>query len=180
MPKPKLILLHGFAGVGKTTIAERYINDRPLTMILEGDKVGAMLGRWLDHEKEARKLLYTLGKAMVTTYLETGHSVIVPMLPIHPEHVRAFELITKETDAQFFEVILVTDREEAVKRLLKRGTWGEAGAPPISKVDDMPMINQLYDGMQQTLAGRPNAIRIPSVEGAHDDTYQQFLAAIGE
>ena len=111
-----------------------------------------MLGRWLEHEEEARKLLYTLGKAMATTYLETGHSVIVPMLPIHPEHVRAFERIAKETDAQFFEIILVTDRETAVRRLLKRGTWGEQGAPPITEANDMSMINELYDGMERTLA----------------------------
>lgn len=179
MRRPKLILLDGFAGVGKTTLAKRYVADHPLAMDLEGDEIIVMLGQWIQYEDKARELLFELGKAMVTTHLETGHDVIVPCLPTNIEHQRAFEDIATRTGAQFFEVVLVTEREEAIQRLLKRGTWGEEGTDPLTEAD-LPIIEKLYDDMDRTLAERPDAVRIRSVEDSHDDTYQQFLTAAGE
>jgi hypothetical protein len=81
--------------------------------------------------------------------------------------------------AQFFEVVLVTERKEAIQRLVKRGTWGEEGTDPLTEAD-LPVIEKLYDDMDRTLTERPDAIRIPSVEDSHDDTYQLFLAAVEE
>jgi predicted kinase len=179
MIKPKLILLDGFAGVGKTTLAKRYVADHPLAMDLEGDEIIVMLGQWLKHEDEARALLFELGKAMIATHLESGHDVVVPCLPTNIKHLRAFEDIAKKVGARFFEVVLVAKREEAIQRLLKRGTWGEAGTDPLAETD-LPVIEKLYDDMARTLAERPDAVRIPSVENSHDYTYQQFLAAVGE
>jgi predicted kinase len=179
MTNPKLVLLHGFAGVGKTTIAERYAGKHPLTMILEAERVGAMLSRWLEHEARARELLLKLGQVMTATCLSTDHDVVIPMLPTNSEHVSSFERIAREAGAQFFEVVLVTKREEAIQRLLKRGTWGEEGAPPVTEAD-LPIIEKMYDDMASTLAERPGAVRIASAEGDHDGMYQQFLAAIGE
>ncbi len=179
MNRPKLILLDGFAGVGKTTLAKRYVADHPLAMDLEGDEIIVMLGQWLKHEDKARELLFELGKAMVATHLASGHDVVVPCLPTNAEHQQAFEDIARSDGAQFFEVVLVAEREEAIQRLLKRGTWGEEGTDPLTEAD-LPIIEKLYDDMDRTLAERPNAIRIPSVEDGHDDTYQRFLRAVEE
>lgn len=175
--RPKLILLHGFAGIGKTTIAERYVNEHPLTLLLEAEKVGVMISRWLEYEAEARELLYKLGQTITVTYLESGHDVVIPMLPTNPKHVQTFERIARRTDARFFEAVLVAERQEAIRRLMKRGAWSEDSAAPITEAD-LPDIGQLYDNMDKTLAQRPNAIHIPSAEGDHDGTYQQFLAAV--
>jgi hypothetical protein len=148
-------------------------------MCLEGDEIIVMLGQWLTHEVEARELLFGLGKAMISTHLVSGHDVVVPCLPTNVEHQRAFEDIARSTGTQFFEVILIAKREEAIQRLLRRGTWGEEGTDPLTEAD-LPIIEKLYYDMDKTLAKRPNAVRIPSVEDDHDDTYQQFLTAVGE
>jgi predicted kinase len=179
MSDAKLILLHGFAGLGKTTIAERYASQHPLAMDLEGDRIIVLLGQWLKHETAARELLFKLGKTMTRTCLQAGHSVVVPMLPTHLEPVKSFERIAQETGVQCFQVVLVVDRKEAIRRLLKRGTWGEEGSPPLTKAD-LPFIEKLYDDMDCTLGKLPDAVRIPCVEDEHDATYQQFLAAIHE
>jgi adenylylsulfate kinase-like enzyme len=179
MDRPKLILLDGFAGVGKTTLAKRYIADHPLAMDLEGDEIIVMLGQWLKYENAARELLFKIGKAIITSHLESGYDIVVPCLPTNVDHQQAFEDIAKSTGAQFFEVVLVTDREEAIRRLLKRGTWGEAGTDPLTNAD-LPVIKKLYDDMDKTLAERPKTTRILSVEDSHDSTYQQFLVVVGE
>lgn len=177
MHNPKLILIDGFAGVGKTTLAKRYVADRPLAMDLEGDEIIVMLGQWLAHEKEARELMFELGKAIITTHLASGHDVVVPCLPTNIAHQKAFEDIATKMNAQFFEIALITERGLAIQRLLKRGSWGEEGTDPLTEAD-LPIIERLYDAMDKTLAERPNATRISSVEDEHDHTYQQFLAAI--
>lgn len=179
MNKPKLILLDGFAGVGKTTIAKRYVATKPLAMDLEGDEIIVMLGQWLKYEDRARELLFDISKAMITTHLAAGYDVIVPCLPTNVKHQEAFEGIARKIGAHFFEIVLVTKREEAVQRLLKRGTWGERGTDPLTEAD-LPAIEKLYDDMDRALAERPRATRIISVEHEHDSTYRQFLAAIEE
>lgn len=174
---PKLILLEGFAGSGKTTIAERYVAEHPLTMNLEGDKLIIMFGQWLKHEEKARKLVFELTKAMIATCLESNNDVIVPYLPTHPEHAKDFESIAQRLNAEFFEVILGVEREDAICRLMKRGSWGEEGTEPLTEAD-LPTIEGLHDAMTTALAERHNAVHITCIDGDHDATYQKFLEAV--
>jgi len=177
MSEPKLIMLSGFAGIGKSTIAERYINEHPLAMNLEGDRLIVALGQWAQHEEQARELVLKLSKAMAATHLASGHDVIVPYLPTKPEHLGEFEDVAKEVGARFIEIALTSDREETIQRLMKRGTWGEEGTDPITDAD-LPIIEDLYDKMDASLEIRPGTIQIPSVENDYDGTYQRFLRAI--
>lgn len=170
---PKLILLEGFAGSGKSTIARRYTNEHPLTMNLEGDQIITMLGQWLQYEDRARKLVFELTKAMVTTCLATNHDVVVPYLPTHPDHAPAFERIAQETGSTFYEVVLDVERPAAIQR----GSWGEEDTEPITQAD-LPVIHDLHDRVEAALEGRPEATRIASVYGNPADTYRQFLSAV--
>jgi 2-phosphoglycerate kinase len=54
----KVILINGSAGVGKTTIATKYIEDNPLSMSIEGDQIIGMMGQWRKYEDEARELVF--------------------------------------------------------------------------------------------------------------------------
>lgn len=173
--RQKLILLNGFAGTGKTTIAKRYIDEHPLDLSIEGDHIIVMLGQWLNFENEARDLVFSLTKSMVTTHLTNGKSVLLPYLLTNSQHAVEFENIAVQYDASFYEVYLSLDKNEAVKRLIERGTWG-------AKLTDMdmPEINELFDSMEKETLKRPNSIIIKPMKNNIEQTYQEFLKAIDE
>jgi len=176
---PKLILLNGYAGVGKTTIAKRYIEHHPLTLNIEGDQIIIMLGQWLSHEEQAREYVFALTKSMITTHLNSGKTVILPYLLVNAHHAEEFESIAKQNGASFFEVYLSIEKETAIKQLMERGTWGEVGLPPLTE-KDYPEINKLYDMMVEETAKRPQTITIHPLRKDIDGTYKLFLRAIGE
>ena len=65
-------------------------------------------------------------------------------------NLRSFKrepLIVKNQNAIFCEIYLKTKKEHAVARLMKRGSWGEAGLPPLTQ-EDMPRIIELYEHME--------------------------------
>lgn len=177
MSKPKVILLNGFAGSGKTTIARLYINDHPLTVVIEGDELIVNIGDWLNHEEQARELVFEFSKEMIKTALGLGHDVIVPYLVLNAEKVAELESLALECNAIFIELYLSTDKQHAIERLLKRGTWGEIGAPPITN-DDLPIIQKMYSQMEDELPKRPQQIHIKVEEGSPMNTYHEVLSRI--
>lgn len=174
---PRLILINGPAGIGKTTIAQKYITDNPLSLHASTDDIIASLGQWVAQEDKARKLAFSLLEVMVAKHLAAGHDVVVPHLLTNTEDAVALERISKDQSASFFECILIADKEEAVERLLERGRWGEVGAPPLT-AQDRPIIEKLYEEMEIAARDRPRAIVIHSAWNDVEGTYAQLLSAL--
>ncbi|MES2971283.1 MAG: AAA family ATPase [Patescibacteria group bacterium] len=177
MSSPRVILLNGFAGSGKSTIARMYVDNHPLAMVIEGDELIVNIGDWLDHEDEARDLVFALTKEMLRASLSLGHDVIIPYLATNAEEVAELEQIATSSNSRFYEFYLATHKDHAVQRLLNRGAWGEAGLPPLTS-DDTPRITQLYEHMEAALPKRPNQTHVQIKEGSPVDTYQEVLKSI--
>lgn len=177
--QPKLIILNGFAGVGKTTIAKRYFNDHPLTLSIEGDEIIVMLGQWLTNEEKAREYVFALTKSMISTHLGYGRTVLLPYLLTNAHHAEEFGNIAAKQNAHFYEIFLSVNKEDAIDRLMARGVWGEAGTPPLTE-KDLPIINNLYNTMVEETAKRPQTISMHPFRNDIDRTYKVFLETIGE
>jgi predicted kinase len=177
MKKPKLIVLNGFAASGKTTIAKKYITEHSLALALEADTIVDNIGDWSNHNEEVRKLTFELAKAMLRAYLPSGHDVVLPYLVTNATEVQEFESIAQECEADYYEIVLYNERADAIARLLERGTWGEATAPPLTD-KDMPEIEKLLDRMELALEKRPNAVKIWLKNNDPDTTYHQLLAHV--
>lgn len=173
----KVILLNGSAGIGKTTISKKYIDDNPLSISIEGDQIIGMMGQWRKHEDEARELVFEHTKALVNTHLESNNDVLIPYLLTNSEHASAFEKIAKKHNAEFYEVILFAEKDEATKKLLERGVWGEEGSETLTE-QHLPEIESLYDKMINELNKRPNTIKIEVIKGDVDGTYANFVKSV--
>lgn len=177
MNHPILILLNGFAASGKTTLAKRYLDDHPLTLAVEGDMLIVMLGRWREHAREAEELKLSLEESLVTAQLRSGHDVLLPILPQDVFLAEKYKAIAHEAKADFVEVLLDLNREEAIARLLKRGVWGEEGLPPLTEFD-RPRIEKKYDQMIVAVNQRENTVRIYPKEGEIEETYAALMMAV--
>lgn len=174
--RPKLIMLYGFAGCGKSTLAERYINDHPLALYVEGDEIITKLGQWRTHQNEAVACKRALTSGMTAIHLRSGYDVIIPRLP-GGSYDPTYENVAREAGADFLEVFIDVERREAIRRLRARGTWGEAGLPPITD-KDLPKIERLYEEMIDAVAQRPNTFVIKSTEGDVDGTYTSLINSL--
>jgi predicted kinase len=179
MIHPKLILLNGPAGIGKTTIAQRYIDEHPLALSISGDDIIVMLGQWLEHEAKAREIVFEFTREMARTHLRSGHDVVLPYLVAHVEHADAFQQLAEECGADYYEVLLTTDRTESVERMLERGTWGERGTDPLTE-EDRSEVERLYDAVHGSVGERPHVLVVRSVKGDIDGTYRQLIEHISK
>jgi predicted ABC-type ATPase len=177
MTKAKLILLNGFNASGKTTIAKKYISNHSLAMAIEADSLVDNIGDWLNHRDEVRRLSFELTKAMIRAYLPSGHDVVLPYIVTSTSEVEEFESIARECKADYYEVVLHNEKDDAIARLLERGKWGGATSPLIME-SDLPIIEKDFTAMQATIEKRKNVIQIPLKGNDPDSTYQQLLQLI--
>jgi adenylylsulfate kinase-like enzyme len=174
MSRSKVILLNGFAGSGKTTISKMYIDNHPLSMVIEGDELIVNIGDWLNREDQARDLVFNITKEILKVAIKSGSDVILPYLVTNAEQINELEQIAMSEGSQFYEFCLITDKDSAIQRLMHRGTWGEAGSPPITQ-EDIPFITHLYDLMESNLYNRPKQVYIEVADGRPDETYQRLV-----
>lgn len=116
---------------------------------------------------------------MVETHLKAGHDVIVPHLLTDLEEAEDLQNVAQRTGAALVELVLHTDKEDALKRVFGRGTRGEPGAPLLTEAD-RPEFEELYDNVQKAVQERQSSIAITSVEGDIDGTYQRVVDAINQ
>jgi predicted kinase len=66
------LTVNGPPGVGKSTLARRYLEDHPLALNLDIDRVRGPLGRWSDQPARAGLLARDLSLAMASVHTGPG------------------------------------------------------------------------------------------------------------
>ena len=177
--QPKLIHLNGPAGIGKDTIAQKYIDEHPFALCIRTDDIITTIGQWSAPENydPARHLAFHLALNMIETHLAAGYDVIVPHLLTDLEEAQQLEAIAKKCTVPFVEILLHAEKSDAIERVFERGTRGEPGAPPLTD-GDRPEFNELYDNVMIAAGSRPNTSRIASVKNDIEGTYKKVARVI--
>jgi predicted kinase len=169
----KLVLLNGPPGVGKSTLAQRYAEEHPMTLALEIDGIRAMIGSWLDESDRSGPAARRIALAAATTHLANGFDVIVPQLLTRREFVDELHATAERAGATFHELTLVDARSAVLARLMSRPetTGGFSARALVAKQGSS--LENAYDLFMEALASRPDAVVIDAE--SIEDSYRALV-----
>jgi predicted kinase len=177
----RLVLINGAPAIGKSTLARRYGQDYPLTLVLDVDQVRNMLGRWLDSPEESGTLARRMAIAMAGVSLREGHDVVVPQFLGRVDFILSLQDLCESVDADFVEVALLSSREDVVRRFSQR--THESPEKEHQLAAELPVrsggtreLHNMYDRLMEVMAARPSTRRVTSVDGQFEQTYLDFFA----
>ena len=180
----RLIVLNGPPGVGKSTIAQRYVDDHPMAMNLDIDSLRRLLGRWRDDVTQAGLLARSMSLTMAREHLGNGYDVVVPQYLGNPQFLLQAEAVATETGARFVEIMLMDDRDEVVRRFNERTaraqtpTHVDAGGY-VAELGGDNLLFTMYDRLVLVLSARPATQVVQCPEGAQDAAYARVRELAG-
>jgi predicted kinase len=162
---PDLVLLNGPPASGKSTLAVRLIESRPLALDLDVDVVRSLLGRWLDDPAGAGLAARSLALAMARAHLRAGLDVFVPQFIGRVEFVEQLEAVAADEGARFVEIALVLERTEAIEAFQRRRTAPEEQAhldadALVDRSTSADPVGEMYDRYAALIESRPNVRRV--------------------
>ncbi len=124
-----------------------------------------------------------LALSAASTHLRAGHDVVVPQYLGRPEFIAQLEGVATAAVARFCEIVLMTSREDAVRRFAERTR--AALEPTHTEAAEMVQLEHvkdpvgvMHDRLVSLLAGRQQAQVIDVVDGDPAATYRLLLAAL--
>jgi predicted kinase len=171
-----LLHLNGPPGIGKSTLARRYAEEHPGTLVADVDVLRTLIGGWRDDFLRAGALVRPAALAMVETYLREGHDVVLPQLLVSPPERARFADAATRAGAAYVERVLLDAPEASVARFHRRGgtdPWHDQVRAIVAEQGGDDVL-RAYDRRLRQL----DAVVVPSVEGDPDATYRALLDSL--
>ena len=177
----RLVLLNGAPGSGKSTLASRYAEAHPLTLALDIDVLRAMLGGWLDRPTEAGLRARSMALEIARVQLAAGGDVLVPQFLGRLDFVLQLERLARRVGAEFVELALLSDPEEASRRFVERARHPETRAHRdatalLDRSGGVDALPAMYSQLLDVIAHRPLNRTITTFTGQVDRAYRDLLA----
>jgi predicted kinase len=147
---PRLILLNGLPGVGKSTVAAAWSQRHPGTLNLDIDVVRSLIsGAAPDTAEPAR----ALGLAMAVEHLHGGHDVVVPQLVARTDQVPRFADAASTAGARFVHVLVEAPEDVVADRVA-------ADAAPHRRDLDPAALDGYAAGLRDVARLLPGVLRL--------------------
>ena len=179
-----LIHLNGPPGIGKSTIARRYVAEHPGVLNCDIDILRTLIGGWECDFGKAGVLIRPAALAMIEAYLANGHDVVLPQLLIDPTELARFEACAIDVGARFVERFLMDTPAASLARFHRRGAseaqdpWHDQVRAIVATDGGDDALTRRHAALERLLLERPNAVVIVSADGAVEETYCSFMASL--
>lgn len=173
--------MNGPPGVGKSTIACRLRDDRPLSLLVDFDELWPLIGDWR-HNANSQDLAIAAGLAMARAHLRAGHDELAPQFATGGDFYEAIATIVGETSADYVEIVLTGDPERVASQFRRRRAERTlAGEVDVSDNIAEDRVDEVIASATAELVTRartrPHARVIPT-DGGVDATYARVCGVI--
>ena len=178
---PRLILINGAPGSGKSTLGRRLVDETRLSLLLEIDTIRGHLGRWADDPAASGAVARRIAIAAAGVHLDSGHDVVVPQFLGRVAFIEELEQAAAQHGAEFVEVALVSSAEDTRRRFDARRAsvdQNHADARLLQSRPGAASIETMYERMLSALSARPQVRYVRTVDGALDETFEELLRAL--
>jgi predicted kinase len=178
----RLILLNGMPGIGKSTIAARYVIDHPGVLNCDIDVLRTLVGGWQDDYDGSGRRIRTAALALMTAYLRAGDDVVLPQFTGRVGEVERFERAAISADGTFVEVLLTGEVEASVARFNARPTTDELHKiihEMVAADGGDEGLRHIHAALLEVAVARPATRLVSTTSGDIDGTYAAVVVAIG-
>lgn len=181
---PRLILLNGPPGCGKSTIARLYVDEHPFALNLDVDRIRDLIGGWRADPSRGGPLARAVALAGAREHLAAGHEVVVPQFLGRLEFIEALDRLAAEVAVDFHEIVLLDSKERSLARFAARTRAARDPAHLTAQelLDESGGITELaamYDRLLAVIEARPSTVVVRTAAGRPDQAYRDLLRALG-
>jgi predicted kinase len=177
----RLIHLNGPPGIGKSTLARRYVDLHPGVMNCDVDVLRTLIGGWQQDFGGAGALIRPAALALISAYLGNGHDVVLPQMLVRPTELAKFRDAAIRSGADYIHCMLFDAREESVARFHRRvivDELQEGIRATVAAEGGDAELARLHDALVALTAEIDGTIVVNSIENDVDDTYRALLHAL--
>ncbi len=186
---PALVLLNGMPSAGKSTLAYRLVQRRPMALNLDIDIIRHQIGHWLSRPTEAGLAARGMARAMAKLHLSNGFDVVVPQFLGRPAFIGELETVAGDTESSFHHIMLDIPLDQAVQVFERR--QAESNNPIHADAARLLNATTLQPSLRNPLARYHELLRdlnatcppdrtVPVIDGDVDGTLDHVLKALRE